>query len=302
MAELILNYLNDNNDNYSDGDIEEKLLRIFSSKKSKESVNDILSNNPNWAMYYHLSLARENILSWYNFRKEANLLEIGAGCGALTGLFCNKLKSVTAVELSERRSKIINFRHKKFNNLKIYAGNLNDIKIEEKFDYITLIGVLEYAGKYTHTKNPFIDFLKSVKRFLKEDGLLILAIENKFGLKYWAGAREDHTGKFFDSIENYPSKEGIETFGKEEMMGILMGAGFKKFKFHYPMPDYKFPTELFSDDYLPTFNHNLRSGMFPVRDLSNEREIIFDERLAMDNIIKNNQFSFFANSFLIFVS
>jgi cyclopropane fatty-acyl-phospholipid synthase-like methyltransferase len=66
---------------------------------------------------------------------------------------------------------------------------LNDIKLEEKFDYITLIGVLEYAGMFTHTNNPTVDFLKNIKRYLKDDGTIILAIENKFGLKYWSGVR-----------------------------------------------------------------------------------------------------------------
>ena len=67
------------------------------------------------------------------------------------------------------------------------------------------------------------------------------------------------------------------------------------------MPDYKLPTEIFSDEYLPTENHNIRLGMFPVQDFSNSREFLFNEKLTMDNIIKNKQFSFFANSFLIFV-
>lgn len=36
--------------------------------------------------------------------------------------------------------------------------------------------------------------LNMLKPFLKENGKVLLAIENKFGLKYWCGAAEDHTG------------------------------------------------------------------------------------------------------------
>ena len=75
------------------------------------------------------------------------------------------------------------------------VGNFNDIVLEEKYDYITLIGVLEYAAYYTDAKQPFESFLKRISSYLKEDGKLLIAIENKFGLKYWAGTREDHTGR-----------------------------------------------------------------------------------------------------------
>lgn len=37
-----------------------------------------------------------------------------------------------------QKEEIIYNRHK---NLEIIAGNLNDVKFEEKFDYVTLIGV-----------------------------------------------------------------------------------------------------------------------------------------------------------------
>lgn len=300
IAKLILDYSRDD-DVYSDGDIENEILNVFKSKNSKKIVDDLLNNNPNWPIRYHLTPIRQNLLSWYDFNSFGSLLEIGAGCGAITGIFCDKLKNVTAIELSKRRAEIIANRHGDKDNLTVYAGNLNDIKIEEKFDYVTLIGVLEYAGKYTHTDNPFVDFLKNVKKYLKDDGTLIVAIENRFGLKYWAGAREDHTGRFFDSIEGYPGRKEVQTFGKEEIIDIFKEAGFKKFNFYYPMPDYKLPVEIFSDQYLPTLNHNIVPGIFPAQDFSNQREILFNEKLAMDNVVKNKQFDFFANSFLIFV-
>ena len=80
---------------------------------------------------------------------------------------------------------------------------------------------------------------------------MIIAIENKFGLKYWAGAREDHTGRNFDSIEDYPNDKGIQTFGKHELTELLKSVGFSNTEYYYPMPDYKLPKIVYSDDYLP---------------------------------------------------
>ena len=178
-------------DHYSDGDIEDELLAMV---KSKKPVDEILAVDNRWAILYHLSPIRQNILNWYPFKRDASVLEIGGGCGAITGALCERVSEVKVVELSKRRSTINFERNKHHDNLEIIVGNLNDIKFEQKFDYITLIGVLEYAGSFTKTEKPYEDFLKKIKSLLKEDGKLLIAIENRYGMKYFAGAKEDHTG------------------------------------------------------------------------------------------------------------
>ncbi|MDB9822384.1 class I SAM-dependent methyltransferase [Deltaproteobacteria bacterium] len=280
-------------DLYSDGSIENEILDIV---KSNNDFSKILAADKRWPVLYHLSPLRRNLLEWYDFDSSASLLEIGAGCGALTGLFCEKVEEVVAVELSKRRAEVIANWHKDKSNLEIVVGNLNDISFDKKFDYITLIGVLEYAGKYTGTDNPYYNFLVQIKKYLTPEGTLIVAIENKFGLKYWAGAKEDHNGKYFDSIENYLDDSSIKTFGRAELEDLLNLAGFKTVKFYYPMPDYKLPIQVFSDDFLPDIGQIF--GISPNYD--NERMVLFNEATAYDNIIINKQFDFFANSFLLF--
>lgn len=85
-------------DNYSDDDIEDDILNIV---QRNDNVIDILADDARLPILYHLSPKRRNLLEWYPFRSEAALLEIGAGCGALTGLFCEKDSHVTAIELSK---------------------------------------------------------------------------------------------------------------------------------------------------------------------------------------------------------
>lgn len=274
-------------------DIENTILDIV---KNNSDFTDILHSTDNWAILYHLTPIRKNLLDWYDFDKDKTLLEIGGGCGAFSGMFAKKLKKVSVVELSKRRAEIIYNRHKEHENLEIFAGNLNDINFEDKFDYVTLIGVLEYAGKFTEGNNPFKTFLQNAKSYLKPNGKLLIAIENKFGLKYFAGAREDHTARFFDSIENYPNDKSVQTFGKDELNELIKSVGFKSTKFYYPMPDYKLPKAIFSEDYLPKVN-DLFDIYSPNYD--QDRYALFNEREAFKNIIKNNQFEFFANSFLV---
>ncbi|MCT7566401.1 class I SAM-dependent methyltransferase [Aliarcobacter butzleri] len=292
MTKFNLDYYK-GSDLYSDGDVENTILEIV---KNNNDFIDILHNTDDWAILYHLTPIRKNLLDWYDFDKSKTLLEIGGGCGAFSGMFAKKLDKVTVVELSKRRAEIIYNRHKNYNNLEIIAGNLNDVKFEEKFDYVTLIGVLEYAGKFTDGNTPFKTFLENAKSYLKPNGKLLVAIENKFGLKYWAGAREDHTGRFFDSIENYPNDKGIQTFGKDELDNLIKSVGFKETRFYYPMPDYKLPKIIYSDDYLPKTD-----DLFDIYspNFDQGRVVLFNEKEAFKNIIKNSQFPFFANSFLV---
>ncbi len=292
MTELNLKYYT-GKDKYSDGDIENIILRIV---KEKADIHEIFRTTRNWPILYHLSSIRENLLSWYNFDPTSSLLEIGGGCGALTGLFARSVKEVSVVELSKRRAEIIYHRYKEHSNLKILVGNLNDIKFDARFDYVTLIGVLEYAASFTEGPSPFNSFLIKTRSLLKENGVLLLAIENKFGLKYWAGAREDHTGRFFDSIEDYPFSKSIQTFGKAELEEMLLNCGFKDLFFYYPMPDYKLPKVIYSDEYMPRLD-DFFDECAPNYD--SDRLSLFNENMAMRNLIANMQFDFFANSFLI---
>lgn len=283
-------------DLYSDGDIEDTLLALCESGKP---MQQILMENTDWPILYHLSDVRENVLEWYDFEPGSTVLEIGAGCGAITGLLCRKCEKVVCNDLSRRRSTINATRNGKYGNLEIYVGNFEDLKLEEKFDYVTLIGVLEYSGYYISKcmegKNPYETMLERIKGFLKPGGKLIIAIENKFGMKYWSGAAEDHTARFFDGLNNYAGVDGIRTFSKPEITGILQRAGFGKNEFYYPMPDYKLPTAVYSEEFLP------KPGMLSDIAVAYDRDryLMFDEAAALEAVAADGQFGYFANSFLI---
>ena len=168
-------------------------------------------------------------------------------------------------------------------------------KMEERFDYVTLIGVLEYAKSYIGKDNPYPEYLEKINRLLKPGGKILIAIENRLGLKYFAGCREDHVGREFAGIEGYPGIDFVETFSKPELEQMLQENGFSKFKFYYPYPDYKFPAVIYSDEYLPKPGE-LRKNQ---RNFDADRITLFDEGKAFDGILKSGLFPVFSNSFLI---
>lgn len=279
-------------DQYSDGEIEDELLNIV---QQNSNFDRIIENDNRWPVLYHLSKYRSNIIDWYPFNKNANVLEIGAGCGAITGALSNVVASVTCIELSKKRALINAYRNKNKENVEIIVGDFNIVQFDKKFDYITLIGVLEYASAFSTSINPFHELLAKVKKLLAPGGKLIIAIENRFGLKYFAGAREDHTGIFFDSIENYPSNNSVRTFSKKELSELLSEVGFSKNDFYYPVPDYKFAFQIFSDERLPEIGE-LRDL---IHNYDRDRLQLFDEGIVLDSLISNDNFSFFSNSFLV---
>ena len=182
-------------DLYCDGEIEDYMLQLAKQYGDIEYSN-IIEKEENWPILYHFSHVRENIISWLPIGKEDNILEIGSGCGAVTGALAKKAKQVKCIDLSKKRSMINAYRHREQDNMHIWVGNFQDIEpqIKEKFDWITLIGVFEYSELYIKSKKPYEEMLKRIRKHLKPGGKIVIAIENRFGLKYWAGCREDHTG------------------------------------------------------------------------------------------------------------
>lgn len=283
-------------DLYCDGEVENEILDIVTNN-SEEDYNRIINERKKWPILYHLSHVRENIIEWLPLTKNDKVLEIGAGCGAVTGALARKAAEVTCIELSEKRSLINANRHRDCDNIKILLGNFETIEptLEEKYDYITLIGVLEYAGLYISDEKPFVRFLQVISRHLKDDGKIIVAIENRMGLKYLAGCQEDHVGLYFEGIEGYTQTSSAKTFSKTELIHIVEDAGFKEYEFYYPYPDYKFPSVLYSDEWLPKVGELQNNSC----SLDTERLLLFNETLAYNELIKSGDFPYFSNSFLV---
>jgi len=280
---------------YSDGSqIETEILNIVQNHNEQE-IQELIAKDYNYTINNTFSKVRENILNFYKFKKNSTVVEIGAGMGSLTGLLCDKCSHVTAVEMNNLRADIIRERYKDRDNLEVLTGDVNNISINKKYDYVVFIGVLEYAGIFYSGENPYVEFIKSAKKLLKEDGILLFAIENRFGLKYWLGASEDHIQKPFVGIEGYPEKNTAKTFSKSDLKKILELSELRYNRFYYVFPDYKFPTMIFTDGYIPSHNDFEKISFT----YSRNSLLVAKEKKLYKDIIENNVIGFFANSFLV---
>lgn len=299
IGKVVLDYSRySGEDLYCDGEVEDELLKIVRDCPAEDYAG-LIEERKSWPILYHLSPLRENIVEWVPMEKSHRVLEVGSGCGAITGVLARKAGSVTCVELSRKRSLINAYRHKECDNVTVHVGNFKDIEpdLPKDFDYICLIGVFEYGQSYIGGETPFEDFLKILMPHLAPGGRILIAIENKYGLKYFAGCREDHLGTWFSGIENYIGGGGVRTFSRKGLEKIFDSCGVRESHFYYPYPDYKFMTTLYSDAHQPGKGELANN----LRNFDRDRLLLFDEKNAFDGITEDGLFPVFSNSFLAVV-
>ncbi|MCR5101597.1 MAG: class I SAM-dependent methyltransferase [Butyrivibrio sp.] len=295
IGNVILNFKHYSGlDLYSDGAVENEILDIV-KKNRKEDYPKVIEKRASWPILYHLSEQRSNIVEWIPMTGKEKVLEVGSGCGAITGMLSQKAAKVTAVDLSRRRSEINATRNKERDNITIHVGNFRDIEpdLDKNFDFIFLIGVFEYGQGYIGTENPYENFLKMLKRHLSSNGRIVIAIENRLGLKYFAGCAEDHLGTYFTGIEGYSQDSVARTFSRNGLERIFKRCGFKDYHFYYPYPDYKLPVMIHSDKYLPSYGELSDN----VRNFDRDRLQLFNEKHAYETLIADGMYPEFANSF-----
>lgn len=285
-------------DLYCDGAIEDELLDIVKNH-TENDFQKIIEQKKSWPVLYHLSSLRGNIVEWIPMNHSEKVLEVGSGCGAITGTLAQKAASVTSVDLSKKRSLINAYRNQKCSNVEINIGNFKDIEpdLPDDYDFIFLIGVFEYGQGYIGGEHPYEDFLKMLRKHLSPSGRIVIAIENRLGMKYFAGCREDHLGGFFTGIEGYPAGSVAKTFSRKALMQIFAKCGINEYSFYYPYPDYKFTEMIHSDRYLPGFGELLDN----VRNYDSSRMLLFNEKYAYDEMVHDGMYQDFANSFEIII-
>ena len=222
-----------------------------------------------------LSDVRENILNWYDFKKDCTILELNANYGEITGLLCKNAKKVVSIESSKKYADIIEKRHKNKENLELIVGNYENIELQEKFDYIVIIGMVENLKQA----------IEYSKKYLKEDGTILLAVNNRFGVKAWITMNENA-----NIINNQK-----QTISREQLENILQGMNYK---YYYPLPDYKLPNIIYTDNSMPTTANIYRDLTYK------DENVNFKEVDTYYQIISNNKEDFkkFANSFLLEIS
>ena len=268
---------------------------------------ELIDHIKDWPSRYHFSIKRNNLLEGLAelFDKDSRVLELGSGCGTITRWLGERFREVDAIEGSFSRASITKLRSRGLDHVNVYCDDIMRVSFNKKYDIATLIGVLEYVPFYDKDrddpKESCVSILKKLNDALNEQGILVLAIENKLGIKYFTGCGEDHTMRQYDGLAGYPDKTPV-TFSRYELEDILKKAGFNNIQFYHLFPDYKLADTIIAetDDVQSLRPYNWIKT--PFGDYSGSRWYSVPELLALKTIADSKQFWQFSNSFIVLAS
>lgn len=225
-----------------------------------------------------LSEIKKGILSWYPFHTEDKILYMGE-------------KDSVSEYLAER-----------YKNLEIAACSELEVdsyqnEKKDSFDYVILLRVLERSEKPEK-------LLQLVRPLLKEDGVLLLAVENRLGLRYFCGDREPFSNRVFDGIENYTRsgnrvqgvrKSGGRLYSRHEINEMLKKAGFGSYKAYSVLPALEAPQMIYAEDTLP--NEELAVRLTPY--YHDPFAVFLREEQLYTDTAQNGMFHKLANAWLM---
>ncbi len=283
-------------------DMSYELLDLMEEQGWDEAgISRILENGREPWILEALSPIRENLVDWLEITKEQSVLELGCGYGALTGALARKAGSVEVVDSREENLEIGRRRWSQMGNVSWrlaadeggsgLGGQRSAVGEAAQYDWVFLIGprtkaaTLGIAGqkeswnREEEERAYLAEQIKQAASLVKAGGHLAFAIPNRNGLKYWAGAAPEE------------EEASMSLMALRELFGAMGG----KAEVYYPLPDYKLPTAIYSDRYLPV------QGELPslYAEYEKPRYRLFSEEAAYDAVCQAGGFPQFANSFFV---
>ena len=172
---------------------------------------------------------KRNVLQWYPIKENSTILQIGFESYELIDEMCKKAEKVTLIVNNEEQKENI-LQKTKYENLEIIVEQ-NLEKIEQEYDYISLIGTIKIYQDILEEKayKRLQKLLKIANKICKETGKILLTVDNKYGMKFWTTM---YAQKNILCNQKFAlSKTMIEQLLKEENL--------TNYKFYYMLPDYK---------------------------------------------------------------
>jgi ubiquinone/menaquinone biosynthesis C-methylase UbiE len=218
-----------------------------------------------------LDLQRAAWLPMLGLDENSVALDIGSGYGTITHSMSQVVGEVYSVEAISERLEFTQERlHQEgIRNVRLIQASAVALPFtENSFDLIVVNGILEWVGEWDLVGNPRdaqLRFLDRVRRLLKDDGVLVIGIENRVGYGLIRWAQQDHSGIAYTSLvprrmasfmlrhssalhhrtQLNPHKEyRTYTYTRRGYRKLLGDAGFAASSCYWAVPAYNQPHQL----------------------------------------------------------
>ncbi len=224
----------------------------------------------------------KSLLKWYTFKETDSVIYIGEKTDSIYELFLD-LK-----------------RNHRIKNVNLVCET--DIyKIDKKNNINPEYDIAVWIRRIEECAYPE-QVLNALYKITKPNATLLLAFNNRFGIRYFCGDRDPYTNRVFDSIENYRKVVMNQAdllsgrmYDKARISELLTQSGFINQVSYSVFPGLDDPRLIFSDTYTP--NEELNVRCIPIYNYPDT--VFLEEEYLYSGLIKNDLFHKMANAYLI---
>lgn len=253
---------------------------------------EVIKKNKRLEISRYLSDMPNGLFAWYPFENSADVLVIGGQFGAFLDSISRRCKKVVVVEKDGYRAYFTKVRMKNSKNIIIINSDIFDYQRNNKdsFDYI--IWAIDENIDNLIKKDYEAHFL-TLQKLLKPKGKVLAIIPNRLGVKFFCGERDSKSNLPFDGItDNYSA---IYRFSRSELLVFLSEMSFNSAKLYYPLPDYKNPQLIYTDQYPPGEEVIERLKVY----VSRSYERVLSENKFYKIMAENDVLTTFSNHFIV---
>jgi len=205
---------------------------------------------------YIVSEARADFCVLADLGPGSRVLDTGSGWGGLTLSMARDAGEVYALDRTLEHLEFVSIRARQEGLPNVHPVGASALHLpfaEGFFDFIVMNGVLEWVGSGEGGASPTTlqgAALQQAWQKLKVGGQLYVGIENRWGIVYFVGRRDPHTGLRFVTLlprwlaDHYAlALQGKPycalTHSRAALLTLLQRAGFSQVDFYYPIPGYQ---------------------------------------------------------------